>query len=175
MSEPFVGQIQIFAFNFAPKGWALCNGSILAISQNTALFSLLGTTYGGNGTSTFALPNLQASVPIHFGQGAGLSTYVEGQTGGEANHTLLSTEMPQHSHTVPAAVTAGRISTPSSATVLGSVTRGAPDVYTASVPATDMATASISSSGSGGSHNNMMPYLVLNYCIALTGIFPARN
>ena len=102
MSNPFLGEIRIFGFTFAPRGWAFCNGQTMAISQSTALFSLLGTTYGGNGINTFALPNLQSRVPIHFGTGAGLSTYVQGQAAGEENHTLLTTEMPAHTHTARA-------------------------------------------------------------------------
>ena len=176
MSEPFLGEIQIFGFNFAPVGWALCQGQILPISQYTALFSLLGTQFGGDGQSTFALPNLQGNVPVHSGQGPGLSQYFVGETGGSSTVTVLSNEMPGHTHTLPATSAATRISTPASNSVLGSVTRGAPDVYiSGSAPGTDMATVSVVSSGSGAAHNNMMPYVVMNYCIAMQGVFPSRN
>ena len=175
MSEPFLGEIEIFGFNFAPVGWLQCNGQLLPISQYTALFSILGTTYGGNGQSTFALPNLQGIVPPRLRPGVGLSLYDLGETGGAATTTLLSNEIPLHNHTLPATATAGRISTPTSTTVLGSVTRGAPGVYTSSAPATNMAVGSVGVYGSSQSHNNMMPYLTLNYCIAINGIFPSRN
>jgi microcystin-dependent protein len=171
--NPFVAEIRIFPFNFAPKGWAFCAGQILPLSQNTALFSLLGTTYGGDGKSTFALPNLQGSVPIHQGQGPGLSLYDLGESSGSQNVTLLLSEMPSHSHTVSGDATplnAKQVS-PS-----GNVP-GAPvgqNLYGTSTNTT-MNPQMLSVAGGSQPHNNMMPYLTLNFCIALQGVYPARN
>jgi microcystin-dependent protein len=179
MSEPFVGEIEIYAFNFAPKGWAFCQGQLLAISQNTALFSLLGTQYGGDGKSTFGLPNLQGKIPNHFGQGPGLSLYTQGQTGGEATVTLLASQMPAHNHTVNASSSSGHINNPTAATVLGAVGGGigkSGKAYTASTASNvNMGTSASNNAGGGQPHNNMAPYVALNYCIALQGVFPARN
>lgn len=176
MSEPFVGEIRAVGYNFAPTGWALCNGQLLPISQNTALFSLLGTMYGGNGTSNFALPNLQGCSPTHFGQGPGLSPYVQGETGGESAVTLLQTEMPQHSHTVGVVDAPGSQNTPANAH-LGKARFGkAFDLQYR--PASDgavMHPSALTPSGGGQPHNNMPPYLVLNFIIALQGVFPARQ
>jgi microcystin-dependent protein len=175
MSDQFVAEIRIFPFNFAPLGWALCNGQLIPISQNTALFSLLGTTYGGDGRSTFALPNLQASAPMQQGQGPGLSLRVLGEIGGEPNVTLLTTEIPVHTHGVQASG-----GTPDSATPTGNAwasgQKGFGNVYAASNPQTNvqMNPFGTSNTGSGLPHNNMQPYLCLNFCIALQGIFPAR-
>lgn len=181
MSDQFVGEIRPFGFNFAPVGWALCAGQILPISQNTALFSLLGTQYGGNGTSTFALPNLQGIVPNGQGQGPGLSDYVIGQTGGEQNVTLLITEMPAHTHTLPASAgEAGGASTPSPSVYLGAVgSRIEPKpVYLTPAeasPLVPMLSTAVGVAGGSQPHNNMAPYLTINYCIALQGIYPARS
>jgi len=181
MSNPFLGEIRLFAFNFPPRGWALCNGQLLSISQNTALFALLGTTYGGNGQTTFALPNLQSRVPIHQGQGPGLSPYVMGQTAGEENHTLISTEMPQHLHQVSPACSAedanqaaAKNNFPASPAVS---VGGAPvNAYTnAASPNTFMGSTNSSIAGGSQPHNNVQPYLVVSFCIALVGIFPSRN
>ena len=174
MADQFVGEIRPFPYNFAPLGWALCNGQLMAISQNTALFSLIGTYYGGNGTTKFALPNLQGQIAVGQGQAPGLSPYTIGETAGTETVTLLTTQMPAHSHTLPASPTAGRIATPSPSVVLGAAGRGSPDVYAAGQSGTMSATAQ---SNAGGSlpHNNMMPYLAISYCIALTGIFPSRS
>ena len=175
MADPFVAEIRIFPFTFAPKGWAFCNGQILPLSQNTALFSLLGTTYGGNGQSNFALPNLQGSAPMFWGQGPGLSNYDIGQAGGSPTVTLTIPQMPAHSHPVMAYTgdpADSRI--PSSSTSLGSPAPGT--LYDANV--TQLATMSqqaISSLGGGQPHNNMMPYLTYNFCIALQGVFPPRS
>jgi microcystin-dependent protein len=182
MSQPFVGEIEIFGFNFAPVGWALCQGQLLPIGQNTALFSILGTTYGGDGKSTFALPNLQGRVPIHTGgtsnQGPGLSVYSLGQTGGEAAVTLLSSQIPSHTHTVPVSAVDGKINTPTSANVLGAVGGGrgggAGTAY-GTTTLSNMAAQPGGVSGGSQSHNNMAPYLTLNYCIALRGVFPSRS
>lgn len=176
MSDQFVAEIRIFPFNFAPKGWALCNGQLLPISQNTALFSLLGTTYGGDGKSNFALPDLQGSTPMQQGQGPGLSQRFLGEQSGEQAVTLLQTEMPAHSHGVQAAGAPDGQLTPVN-NLWASGQKGFGNFYTASVPATNVAMNPLSTSITGGSqpHNNMMPYLTLNFCIALQGIFPARS
>ncbi len=179
MSSPFIGEIRLMSFNFAPRNWALCNGQILAISQNQALFSLLGTTYGGNGTTNFALPNLQARLPIHFGTGPGLSPYVMGQVGGAITITLNSTQMPSHSHVLNATSAAA-----STKTIGNTVLPAAPTAANASLyaipgsPALEpqgMATGTIASSGGSQPHNNLMPSLVVSFAICLQGIFPSRN
>lgn len=178
--NPFVAEVRIFPFNFAPKGWAFCNGQILAISQNTALFSLLGTTYGGDGKSTFALPNLQGSVPIHTGasQGPGLSFYALGEQSGAQSVTLLQSEIPAHSHGTPQAAATSGVATPANA-AWGSALKGHGSLYgMTAVDSSDKVTMSPSAlSAVGGSqpHNNMPPYLALNFCIALQGVFPPRS
>lgn len=176
MANPFVAEIRMFACNFAPTGWAMCNGQILPISQNTALFSLLGTTYGGNGQSTFALPDLQGSAPMHSGQGPGLSLRDLGEIGGEPNVTLLQTEMPSHSHTLSGRSLGGQADP--NAKVFGVVggQLPPPNLYSnAAGSAVNMSPFALSISGGNLPHNNLMPYLVLNFCIALQGVFPARN
>ena len=167
MSTPFLGEIRTFGFNFAPRGYAMCNGQTLSISQNDALFSLLGTTYGGNGTTTFNLPDLRGRHGIHFGQGPGLGNYVEGEQAGTETVTLLSTEMPQHSHQPQASTVDETTNRPGSAfPTKGGVYAGATD--TTLMGPTNTA-------GGNQPHNNLPPYLVLNYCIALQGVFPSRN
>ena len=176
--DPFVAEIRMFGCNFAPTGWAQCNGQILPISQNTALFSLLGTTYGGNGKSTFALPDLQGMAGLQPGQGNGLSLYDLGQPGGEQNVTLLVTEMPQHIHTAKGNGGDGQVPTPSTNTwAAPGAERGLNWYNDLTVnPATAvMSPQALSITGNGLPHNNMMPYLVVNFCIALQGVFPARN
>jgi microcystin-dependent protein len=178
MSDPFVAEIQIFGFNFAPAGWALCQGQLLPISQNTALFSLLGTQYGGDGKTTFGLPNLQGCVANHAGQGPGLSNYVQGQTGGSASVTLLSTQMPAHTHTLPVTSANGRVNTPTTVNVLGDVGGGRGGGGGSAYGTTTLANMATQANGTAGGsqgHNNLAPYLVLNYCISLRGVFPARN
>jgi microcystin-dependent protein len=178
MSSPFVAEIRIFGFNFPPTGWALCDGQLLPISQNTALFSLIGTFYGGDGKSTFGLPNLQDSVPLHVGgnqPGPGLSTYFLGQQSGESSVTLIQTEMPAHSHTVMGIGSLGNRTTPvgnSISRVSGSTpfVPGSP-----APPLVSMAATTIAPTGGSFPHNNMMPYLTLNFCIALQGVFPPRS
>lgn len=170
--DPFVAEIRIFPFNFAPKGWAMCSGQILPISQNTALFSLLGTQYGGNGTSTFALPNLQGNVPIGMGNGPGLTPYVIGQTGGQPTVTLLQTEIPSHAHGFNASTTGGQ--TTPSGNSWGPVGKGRSPVYHAAGGGVQMLAGNLLPSGGSQPHNNSQPYLTLNLCIALQGIFPAR-
>src|SRR6267142_4392005 len=172
MADPFVAEIRIFPFNFAPKGWAFCDGQLLPLSQNTALFSLLGTTYGGDGKSTFALPNLQGSAPMHPGQGPGLSLYDLGQQGGSETVTLLFSEMPGHNHTALAHAGNSTQTDPAAHAWSGS------DVskqYNATPDANKfMNDRALSLTGGGLPHNNLAPYLVLNFCIALQGIFPPR-
>ena len=167
MSDTFLGAIRLFSFPFAPKGWALCNGQTLPINQNQALFSLMGTTYGGDGRTTFALPNLQGRVPISFG-----NSFVQGQVGGEAAHTLTLPEMPTHAHGLQASPAAGTSNIPDSGSVLS---RRAAEIYhTYSNPA-PLVNTTLGIAGSSQPHTNLQPYLVMNYCIALVGIFPSRN
>jgi microcystin-dependent protein len=175
MSNPFVAEIRIFAGNFAPTGWATCDGQLLPISQNTALFSLLGTTYGGDGKSTFALPNLQGSAPLQQGQGPGLSLRDLGEIGGEQNVTLLQTEMPAHIHTAVAASGTGQPDPTNNAWASGA--KGFGSIYSPSVQASNVQMNPFALSISGGNlpHNNMMPYLCLTFIIALQGVFPPRS
>jgi len=176
MSDQFVSEIRMFAGNFAPTGWALCNGQLMPISQNTALFSLLGTNFGGNGTSNFALPNLQGSVPLAFGNGAGLTPRVIGETGGEQNVTLLSTQMPQHTH-APLASTSGGTDSPAGAAWGESKLGKTPmNVYAASGGNNvQMNPCALSIAGGNLPHNNMPPFQCLTFIIALQGIFPSRS
>lgn len=176
MSNPFVAEIRIFAGNFAPTGWALCNGQLMPISQNTALFSLLGTTYGGDGKSTFALPNLQGSAPLQQGQGPGLSQRFLGEIGGEQTVTLLQTEMPIHTHGVKCSSGGGGLPGPQGNTWAGGG-RGRPAAYTPSNPGNNvqMSPSAVSVAGSSFPHNNMPPYLCLTFIIALQGVFPPRT
>lgn len=174
MADQFVGEIRLFGFNFAPTGWAQCNGQLMALSQNTALFSLLGTAYGGNGKSNFALPNLQGAVPIGPGQGPGLSLYELGQTGGAATITLLESEIPSHTHAVTASTTPlGAVATPDATVGLSRPVSG--NTYGSSGAQTFMAPQALTTAGGGLPHNNLQPYCVVNYCIALAGIFPPRS
>jgi microcystin-dependent protein len=172
MSDQFLAEIRIFPFNFAPRGWLQCNGQILSISQNTALFSLLGTTYGGDGRTNFALPNFQGNVPVHQGNGAGLSPYILGQTGGSATVTLLANQIPSHNHSFSGDPTAKKeLSNVANAAPAGA---GSP-AYSTAAPNTTMSPAMLNPGGAAVPHDNMQPYLALNFCIATTGIFPARN
>jgi microcystin-dependent protein len=179
MTDQFLAEIRIFPFNFAPLGWALCNGQVLPISQNTALFSLLGTNFGGDGRSTFGLPNLQGCIPVDQGQGPGLSPYDVGQTGGVATVTLLTQQNPIHIHSLAADREAATSASPAGAIYMRghytAATNGAILAYTAQAPATAMNPIAIAPAGGSQPHNNMMPYLTLNFCIALTGIFPPRS
>ena len=180
MSNPFVAEIRIFPFNFPPKGWAFCDGQLMPISQNTALFSLLGTTYGGDGKSNFALPNMQGNVPMHPGQGPGLTLHDLGETGGTQSVTLLQTEMPVHSHGIGVASSpflSGQVSTPSNTTVLAKAAAPTTNAYTSGQTQTNQVMNGSMLTQAGGSlpHNNLQPYLTLNFCIALQGVFPARN
>lgn len=172
MSSPFVGEIKMFAGNFAPRGYSLCNGQLIPIAQNTALFSLIGTFYGGNGTSTFALPNMQNNAPMHQGNGPGLTPRVIGENGGSSNVTLLSTQMPQHNHNAGASTAAAGDTTPNAET-FGTNGRGRPALYTSTAPTITMAPTT--TNGSNLPHNNRQPYLGVTFIIAVQGIFPARN
>ena len=171
MSEPFLGEIRMFGFSFAPVGWALCNGQLLPISQNTALFSLLGTAYGGDGTTTFALPDLQSRVPIHKGQGAGLSSYVQGKAGGTETVTLAATQMPEHTHPVKASSSAAASDSPEGR----AMARSSSHIYHDPDASTVMNAKMLGDAGRSEPHDNIQPYLVLNFCIALTGIFPSQS
>ena len=177
MADNFLAEIRIVGFNFPPTGWAFCNGQILPISQNTALFSLLGTTYGGDGKSTFALPNLQGCAPLHFGQGNGLSNYSLGQTGGESMVTLAPSQMPQHTHTATANAGNGDVNNPvGNAWAKPHLGKTPVNIYNSSVGAgVAMSGQALAAAGGSQPHNNMPPYLTLNFVIALTGIFPARS
>lgn len=170
MTTPYLAQIQIFSFQFAPRGWAQCNGQLLPIAQNQALFSLLGTTFGGNGTTTFALPDLRGRVPMHWGSGPGLGNVSLGQVAGTENVTLLSTNLPSHNHLAVASSLAPTVGAAANNTW---ATGGAAS-YAASGNAA-MNPAAIGSAGGNQPHNNMQPTLTLNICIALQGIFPSRN
>lgn len=177
MADPFVAEIRIFPFNFAPKGWAFCDGQLLPISQNTALFSLLGTTYGGDGKSTFALPDLQGNVAMHPGQGPGLSLHDLGEMSGVETVTLLVSEIPAHAHSVGRALAdLGNTTSPvNSVWAQSAAGRGAAALYIDGAPTGKVnALQSLNVSGGGLPHNNMQPYLTLNFCIALQGVFPAR-
>ncbi len=165
MAEPFLGEIRIMSFNFPPKGWAFCNGQFMPINQNQALFALLGTTFGGNGQTTFALPNLQGRSPIHVGGGFGLGT-----NGGESAHTVSQAEMPQHIHFWQASSQDAN-----QGTAAGAVLGRGNNLYRTASNLTTIHPATIQNTGGSQAHNNMQPYLVLNFCIALQGIFPSPN
>lgn len=175
MADPFVAEIRIFPFNFAPKGWAFCDGQILPISQNTALFSLLGTTYGGDGKSNFALPNMQGNAPMHPGQGPGLSLHDLGETGGTPTVTLLQSEIPMHSHVVNAASTVGDTNAPSSGVVLARSSNATAYQTTTNTNLVNFAPQALSPAGGNLPHNNMPPFQCLTFIIALQGIFPSRS
>ena len=171
MTTPFMSEIRMFSFNFAPRSWALCNGQILPIAQNAALFSLLGTTYGGNGVTTFGLPNLQSRVPMHAGQGSGLGSRMLGELGGEESHTLIITEMPSHQHAL-AATAAAPSGGPTNA-LLATPTATKP--YRAGASQTTPLGSMTAVNGGSQPHPNMQPYLTVNFAIALQGVFPSRN
>ncbi len=168
MSDPFLAEIRVVSFNFAPKGWALCNGQLLPINQNQALFALLGTTYGGDGRVNFALPNLQGRIPVHVG------TLPLGSTGGQTAVALTASQMPAHQHSLLASADLANSTSPAG-NVLGAKGRGGRDVYAAPADLTPLASQAISTAGGSQPHNNMQPYLVLNFTIALQGIFPSQN
>jgi microcystin-dependent protein len=175
MADPFVAEIRIFPFNFAPKGWAFCDGQLLPLSQNTALFSLLGTTYGGDGKSNFALPNLLGSVPMHPGEGPGLPLFDLGQSGGSETVTLLESEIPSHPHTMYANATAGDTNAPSPQVSLARSTNATAYQTTTNANLAQFIGNAVAPAGGSQPHNNMQPYLTLNFCIALQGVFPPRT
>ena len=173
MAEPFLGEIKMVAYNFAPRTWAFCNGQTLSIAQNQALFSLLGTTYGGNGQTTFALPNLGARAPVHFGQGPGLQNYDLGQLGGTDAHTLTSAETA-HTHVLKASVNQASTAAPAG-NVLAAKRRGGKDIFHPAA-ATALDPTSVSAVAGGNQpHDNHQPFLALNFVIALQGVFPSFN
>jgi microcystin-dependent protein len=172
MADPFVAEIRIFPFNFAPRGWAWCDGQLMPLSQNTALFSLLGTTYGGDGKSNFALPDLQGRAPMHPGQGPGLSLHELGETGGSETVTLLESEIPSHSHTLNASQGDGNERTPANqllATGIGI------SQYQTPAATTNLSQNAVAPAGGDQPHNNMQPYLTFYFNIALQGVFPPRG
>jgi microcystin-dependent protein len=172
VADPFVAEIRIFGFNFAPRGWAFCSGQLLPISQNTALFSLLGTTYGGDGKSTFALPDMQGNVPMHPGQGQGLSLRDLGEMSGVEAVTLITSEMPAHTHALRASLDDAELAAPSPARVLA---KASGNIYNPSnAGLVSMAPEALAPAGGGLPHNNLQPYLTLNFCIAMQGVFPQR-
>lgn len=177
--DPFVAEIRIFPFNFAPKGWAFCDGQILPLSQNTALFSLLGTTYGGDGKSNFALPDMQGNAPMHPGQGPGLSLHDLGETGGSETVTLLESEIPAHSHNAMCANNSvnGDKDSPAGNLLATVPLTGSPPAYAPPAGNTVVAMSGNAIAPAGGDqpHNNMSPYLTLNFCIALQGVYPPRT
>ena len=179
MSAPFVGEIRAFGFNFAPQGWALCNGQTLSINQNQALFALIGTSYGGDGVQTFMLPNLQGRLAVGGGQGPGLQNYTVGESTGEPTHQLATAEMPAHGHSINAySAPPNPTYVPGPAVILASASTdqsGNPGVLAYGSGTLNTTIAPLGNSGGGVPHENQMPYLVMNYCIALQGIFPSRN
>jgi microcystin-dependent protein len=182
MSNPFISMIEAFSFSFAPRGWALCAGQTLPINQYQALFSLLGVTFGGDGQTTFNLPDLRGRLALGFGQGAGLSSYNLGAAGGEDAHQLLLSEVPSHAHTLNATNNGQSNGTniPSGSVLMGSgygieANNPVENVYSNASPTIAMAAGAVSAAGGGLPHENRMPFLTINYCIALQGIFPSRN
>lgn len=171
MADPFLAEVRIMSFNFPPKGWAQCNGQLMPINQNQALFALLGTTYGGNGQVNFALPDLRGRIPTYVG---GSNGFVLGQRGGQSAHSLTLTETPQHAHTLQATASAASSNVAAGAQVLATSSSGAYNPPGAG-DLTTLHPSQLSSVGSNQAHNNMMPYFTLNFCIALQGIFPSRN
>jgi microcystin-dependent protein len=169
MSDPFIGEIQIYGFNFAPRGWSFCSGQILSIAQNSALFSLLGTTYGGNGIQTFGLPNMTGRTPLHTGQGSGLSNRTLGELAGSEGVTLLTTQIPSHTHTFSANSSDANTVLPTG----NSLAKSSSNLYAAQNNGAIMQPLGIT--GGNQPHNNMQPYAVLNFCIALQGIYPSRD
>lgn len=181
MGTPYLGEMRLFAGNFAPAGWAFCNGQSLSISQNDALFALLGTIYGGNGQTTFNLPDLRGRVPLNQGTGPGLSTYTIGQAAGVEQVTLLTTQMPAHSHVLNATTATGTVTSPGPSVMLATPVEAGVSTSLYVVPGTSalvqapMAPQSITPVGGNQPHENMMPFQAINYIIALEGIFPSRN
>ena len=175
MADPFVAEIRIFPFNFSPKGWAWCNGQLLPLSQNTALFSLLGTTYGGDGKSNFALPNMEGNAPMHPGQGPGLSLHDLGETGGSETVTLLQSEIPLHTHQMQGGFAQAALDGPTALSVYTRSTPGNAYMTNSTQNLVQMNPQMLTIAGGSQPHNNMMPYLTLYFNIALQGVFPPRT
>jgi microcystin-dependent protein len=175
MADPFVAEIRIFPFNFAPRGWAWCDGQLMPLSQNTALFSLLGTTYGGDGKSNFALPDLQGRAPMHPGQGPGLSLHDLGETGGSETVTLLESEIPAHAHAMNAQGSVANLNDPSQAVLARTFGGGNLYKLPAGASTASLSDQSLAPAGGDQPHNNLMPYLTFYFCIALQGVFPPRG
>jgi len=173
MAERYIGEIRMFSGNFAPAGWAMCNGQLIPIAQNTALFSILGTTYGGNGKTNFALPDLRQRMPLHAGTGPGLTPRDLGEQGGEASTTLTALQMPSHSHGMSAANATASVQSPANALLAKPVTVSAP--YHDAAAVAPSPAGPLGNAGGSSPHNNLQPYLVVNFIIALTGIFPPRS
>lgn len=169
MSEPFLAEVRIVGFNFAPRGWAFCDGQIMPINQNQSLYSLLGTTYGGDGRTSFALPDMRGRVPIHVGSSNG-TDHREGQKSGEETHTLSAGEMPNHDHALQATSTNANTANP-----VGNMLAAANNQYRDPSNLTEVNTATIANVGGGQAHENMQPWIAVNFCIALQGLFPSRN
>lgn len=170
MSEPFLAEVRMVGFNFAPRGWAFCDGQVLPISQNQSLYSLLGTTYGGDGRTSFALPDLRGRTPIHVGSNGG-AQHELGQKSGEETHTLSANEMPQHTHALHGTNTGNGSASPADNVFANAGT----DLYNSTDSLVDMNAGAVTNVGGGQAHENMQPYLALNFCIALRGLFPSRN
>ncbi len=175
MSEPFIAEIRIFAGNFAPRGWAFCDGQLLPIAQNTALFSLIGTTYGGDGRTTTALPNLQGRAPMHPGRGPGLTARRLGQKVGVETVTLSEAQIPSHSHTARATDGRGNVVTPTNVSALARSVGGNAYHTDTSASQVDLASSTLSTTGGGQAHTNLQPFLTLNFIIALQGLYPSRS
>jgi microcystin-dependent protein len=169
MGSPYVAEIRIFAGTFAPSGWAFCNGQLLSISEYQTLFTLIGTTYGGDGVTTFGLPNLQSRVPIHMGTDRQGTAWIQGQPAGTENVTLTVAQMPQHNHTVMANATGG------SSNPTGNIYGGGQPMFSTNAPSVQMSNSVISNSGGSASHSNLMPFLTVSFIISLFGIFPSQN
>lgn len=173
MSEPFLAEVRMVGFNFAPRGWAFCDGQILPINQNQSLYSLLGTTYGGDGRTSFALPDLRGRTPIHTGSTDSGPEHREGQKSGEETHTLAGNEMPQHTHTARASSAVGDSPVPTNNVLASSLNEAYRESSGANI--VSLRSGTIANVGGGQAHNNMQPYLAVNFCIALRGLFPSRN
>lgn len=170
MSEPFLAEVRLMGFNFAPRGWAFCDGQILPINQNQSMYSLLGTTYGGDGRASFALPDLRGRTPIHVGRSNGGQFHTEGQKSGEETHTLSVNEMPNHDHSLEATSAMAVTTTPT-----GQLLAETSGFYRAPPASTNLSDATVANTGGSQAHDNMQPYIAVNFCIALQGLFPSRN
>lgn len=174
MAQPFIGEIKVFAGNFAPVGWAMCNGQLISIAENAALFNLLGTTYGGDGTQTFALPNLQGRALVHQGQGPGLSNYVQGQTGGAESVAVAPQQSPSHNHSLVGNTAGATASNPGPTVAMAAMPTGEP-IYGSGASPVSLSPQAVTPAGGGQPHENRQPFLAISYLIALEGIFPSQN